>query len=96
MEAIMFSRFATVALTAVALGLVAVPARAQVVVPDDVGVTSEDARDIAAEQGVRVIDSMRFNRTMNRWEIYGRDARDRDVDVDIDANTGAILDLDRD
>jgi hypothetical protein len=84
-----------------ALGLFPLAARAQMVVPAEelpppgAAVSAEDARDIAANQGIQYVNRLNFDRDDGRWYLHGRDYKDNWVDMEIDANTGVILDIDR-
>jgi hypothetical protein len=63
--------------------------------PLGVGLSGDDAADVAARQGVVEIDKVEYDRGDHRWTVEGRDYRGNDVEMEIDANTGAILDIDR-
>lgn len=79
---------------ALAQAAVVVPERPVVVIPDR-PLTVDDAREIAAMNGVNRIESIDHNRLFGRWEINGYDTANRYVEMDIDTNTGAITRLDR-
>jgi uncharacterized membrane protein YkoI len=52
-------------------------------------VTAEQARAIAANNGIVRITEIELDD--GKWEIEGRDQSDREIEIDIDARTGAIL-----
>lgn len=99
----MFVRSTTLvaALVAASLGAVTLhtSAQAQAVPPGativEGPVTAAEARDIAAENGV-LAESVEYNNGSGRWEIDGRDQAGRDVQMDIDANSGQVVEMDRD
>jgi hypothetical protein len=93
-ERIMRNRFAALALAS-ALSFAPFAAFAQVVVPAGAELSADDARDIAAEQGIVAINQIDFDRDDNRWQIEGRDYQGRWVEMEIDANTGVVVEIDR-
>jgi uncharacterized membrane protein YkoI len=57
-------------------------------------VTAEQARAIAANNGVVRISEIELDD--GKWEIEGRDQSGREIEIDIDARTGAIIKKERD
>jgi uncharacterized membrane protein YkoI len=57
-------------------------------------VTAEQARAIAANNGVVQISEIELDD--GKWEIEGRDQSGREIEIDIDARTGAIIKKERD
>jgi hypothetical protein len=99
----MRTRIAALALTC-GLALAPIAAGAQVwradeIPPAGASISAADAHDIARHQGLVIVRRVHFDRGWfdkhPRWEVKGRDYRDRDVEMKIDANTGVILDIDR-
>lgn len=76
-------------LTAAPLGT----ARAQTVGVGPQIVTVDEARDIAAFNGVVIIRRIEFDEGV--WKIEGRDRSDRRVEMRIDPESGEIAQLER-
>jgi len=88
--------YKSIALVALTLGLgsVALPATAgaQAILPQQISM--DDARDIAAENGVVAIREIQLSG--NRWEIWGKDVNGRNAKIEINARTGLVEWLNRD
>ncbi len=83
--------FATAALALACLA--AAPAMAQTTGAGNPGVTVDDARGIAAFNGVVAIRKIEFDEGV--WKVEGRDRADRRVEMRIDPHTGEITQLER-
>jgi hypothetical protein len=84
---------ALIALT-LALGSVALPpaAGAQVILLQQISM--DEARDIAAENGMAAIRDIKL--FDGKWQIWGKDQTARNMKIEINARTGMIEWLDRD
>ena len=86
----------SIALVALTLGIgsVALPpaASAQVILAQQISMA--EARDIAAENGIIAIRDIELYD--GKWQIWGRDLRDRNMKIEINARTGMIEWLNRD
>ena len=82
------------AIAALALAcLAAPPIAAQTVGAGSPMVTVDEARDIAAFNGVVIIRKIEFDDGV--WKIEGRDRTDRRVEMRIDPRTGEVAELER-
>ena len=92
----MWNRKTSIALVAVALafGCLALPpvADAQVVIAQQVSM--DEARFIAAQNGLVAIREIEFYD--GKWQIWGKDAAARNMKIEINARTGFIEWLNRD
>lgn len=77
---------AILAAAALALGLAASPAQADII--------AEDAIRIARENGVATVTEL--DREDGNWEVEGRDADGRRIEVYIDIATGNVIKVERD
>ncbi len=84
-------RIATAALALACLA--AAPAVAQTVGAGSPTVSVDEARDIAAFNGVVMIRKIEFDDGV--WKVEGRDRADRRVEMKIDPRTGEIAELER-
>jgi hypothetical protein len=91
-EALMRKPLACLALTLTCL--TGAPAIAQTIgAGPPVMVTVDDARDIAAFNGVVLIRKIEFDDGL--WKIEGRDRADRRVEMRIDPRSGEVAELER-
>ena len=87
----MRNRIAILALTAACLA--GTPAVAQTVGAGSPIISVDEARDIAAFNGVVVIRKIEFDD--GQWIVEGRDRADRRVEMKIDPRTGEVAQLER-
>jgi hypothetical protein len=81
------------ALGITAVVLLSVPADAQTTGVGTPMVDVAEARDIAAFNGVVLVDKIEFDEGV--WKVEGRDRSDRRVEMRIDPVTGEIEEMDR-
>lgn len=61
--------------------------------PSDRGISMEDARRIATENGVARIEQIRFDD--GQWKVEGRDSLGSEIEVKLRASDGTIMKLER-
>jgi hypothetical protein len=86
-------KFITTTALLTALGAAAPAAAQEVVYAPPLPITSLEARDIAASNGVIGIRKMELDEGL--WKIEGRGADGARVEMKIDRGTGAIVELER-
>jgi hypothetical protein len=86
-------KFITTAAFLITLGAASPVAAQEVVYAPPLPITSLEAQDIAAMNGVIAIREMELDEGM--WKIKGRAANGARVEMKIDRGTGAIVELER-
>lgn len=89
----MTAAFRALGLAALLAGASALPAFAQAPAATP-AITMDQARKIAAEQGMTKIEEIELDD--GKWEVEGRDAGGFEIEVDIRASDGFILKIERD
>jgi peptidase YpeB-like protein len=90
----MRNRNTSIAVLALTLGCLALPAAAGAQVVLSQQISMMEARDIAAENGVVAIREIEF--FDGKWQIWGKDQSAQNVKIEINGQTGMIEWLSRD
>jgi hypothetical protein len=91
----MLSRRATILVVMAALApqARAMAQTSQAPKPPGQGITMEDARRIATENGVARIEEIAFDD--GQWKVEGRDSLGSEIEIKLRASDGAIMKLER-
>jgi uncharacterized membrane protein YkoI len=87
-------RFASMSAIAIALYMLSLPAFAEDATPSESRLSRDEATAVAADHGITQISEIELDD--GRWEIEGRDVQGREREIEINAQSGEVVESERD